>query len=86
MTAVNHTRAVRIVEVMEDLRILIHQSMSLSTRVTYPPADQNEEGYLVLRRCMMEANAVLSDGFNISALTPQGDEEIEKTQLRQYVK
>ena len=79
----NHARAMRVAELMTDFRSL--QRHLASIRVTYAPENQNLEGYVVLRQCMTEAQAILNQPFQSSSVHPRGDEEQEKTQLRQYV-
>jgi len=81
--AVNHARAMRVAELMTDFRNL--QRHLASVRVTYAPENHNLEGYVVLRQCMSEAQAILNQPFQSSSVHPRGDEEQEKTQLRQYV-
>lgn len=73
----------RVAELMTDFRSL--QRHLASIRVTYAPENQNLEGYVVLRQCMTEAQAILNQPFQSSSVHPRGDEEQEKTQLRQYV-
>lgn len=82
--AVNHARAMRVAELMTDFRNL--QRHLASIRVTHVPEDHNLEGYVVLRQCMSEGQAILNQPFQSSSVHPRGDEEQEKTQLRQYVR
>ncbi|GAB7345851.1 hypothetical protein MBLNU457_4106t2 [Dothideomycetes sp. NU457] len=79
----NHARAMRVAELMTDFRNL--QRHLASIRVTHVPEDHNLEGYVVLRQCMSEGQAILNQPFQSSSVHPRGDEEQEKTQLRQYV-
>lgn len=73
----------RIAEIMSDFRNLQHYIASIRAN---PSADEyHEEGYVVLRQCAAEAQAVLAQPFNASALDPRGNEEQEKSQLRQCV-
>ncbi|KAK8207923.1 hypothetical protein M8818_004176 [Zalaria obscura] len=68
---------------MSDFRNLQHYIASIRAN---PSADEyHEEGYVVLRQCAAEAQAVLAQPFNASALDPRGNEEQEKSQLRQVI-
>lgn len=74
----------RVAEIMTDFRNLQHYIASIRAN---PSAEEyHEEGYVVLRQCATEAQAVLAHPFNASAISPMGNAEQEKTQLRQYVK
>ncbi|GAB7345850.1 hypothetical protein MBLNU457_4106t1 [Dothideomycetes sp. NU457] len=79
----NHARAMRVAELMTDFRNL--QRHLASIRVTHVPEDHNLEGYVVLRQCMSEGQAILNQPFQSSSVHPRGDEEQEKTQLRQII-
>jgi len=73
----------RVAEIMNDFRTL-HRHIA-SVRLTYAPEDHNLAGYAVMRQCIAEAQTVLNQAFSSSAVHPRGDEEQEKSQLRQYV-
>ena len=79
---VNDFRAVRIAEIMNDFRTLqyyISQTKANPTR----PEDYYEEGYMVLRQCISDGQAVLSSNFNAGDSTSSGaNGEQEKAQLQ----
>lgn len=79
----NHARAMRVAEIMSDFRTL-HRHIA-SVRLTYAPEDHNLEGFVVMRQCVAEAQSVLNQPFSSSAVHPRGDEEQEKSQLRQIL-
>lgn len=86
---VNEARALRVVEIMNDFRTLqIHISTHLSRPQASPPNDESyyEEGYVVLRQCHAEAQAVLATHFNPGDIGLEsgniGEGEHQKATLR----
>ncbi|KAI9861569.1 MAG: hypothetical protein M1813_005179 [Trichoglossum hirsutum] len=81
----NDFRAVRIAEIMNDFRTLqyyISQTKANPTR----PEDYYEEGYVVLRQCISDGQAVLSSNFNASDSTASSASgEREKAQLQRIM-
>ncbi|KAI9778454.1 MAG: hypothetical protein M1839_008100 [Geoglossum umbratile] len=81
----NDFRAVRIAEIMNDFRTLqyyISQTKANPTR----PEEYYEEGYVILRQCVADGQAVLSSNFNASdpvASSANGDRE--KAQLQRIM-
>lgn len=73
----------RVAEIISDFRNLQHYLASI--RANPSAQEYYEEGYIVLRQCATEAQALLSQPFVSQALSPRGDEEQEKMQLRQSV-
>ena len=77
---VNHARAFRITEIMNDFRNLQHY---LSQLRASPTAEEYYlEGYSLLRECTAEAQAILSTPFAATSGATGGDVEREKQQLR----
>jgi hypothetical protein len=77
---VNHARAMRITEIMNDFRVLqIHIS-----QIRAQPSREDAQllGYQVLRAAIAQAQAVLGQPFDASLPPPGGDIEQEKEQLR----
>lgn len=72
----------RVAEIISDFRNIQHYLASI--RANPPAHEYYEEGYLVLRQCAAGAHALLSQPFDTHALYPEGNEEQEKAQLRQY--
>jgi hypothetical protein len=57
----------RILEIMNDFRTLQHHVSSLITRSTATPPDQESyylDGYVVLRQCNAESQAILASHYN----------------------
>lgn len=71
----------RVAEIMIDYRNLQHYIASI--RAEPIPEEHGEEGYVLLRRCISESQAVLYQPFRARAVTPGGIPEQEKMQLRQ---
>lgn len=71
----------RIAEIMSDFRNL--QNYIASIRASPSAEEYNEEGYMVLRRCVAEAQALLQQPFQTYSGT-RGDEEQDKAHLRRY--
>ena len=69
----------RVAEIMEDFRNLLHY---LSAIRASPSAEEyDEEGYLVLRRCAAESQALLLQPFQTQG-GGRRDEEQDKLHLR----
>ena len=81
MSTVNHARAMRIAEIMTDFGTLQREIASI--RVVLARGDHNLEGYVLLRQAVHEAQAALTQPFGATVVSPRGNEEQEKTQLRQ---
>jgi hypothetical protein len=77
----NSARAMRIAEIMNDFRSLQYYIAGLS--VTPRPEDYYLEGYTLLRHCVAEAQALLAQGYEHNSQNPDGDQEAEKTLLKQ---
>ncbi|WPH01451.1 Hypothetical protein R9X50_00429700 [Acrodontium crateriforme] len=78
----NHARAMRITEIMMDFRNILNY---ISTIRASPSAeDYNEDGYVVLRHCVNEAQALLTQPFQTQNGS-QRDTEQEKTQLKHII-
>jgi len=79
---VNDFRAVRIAEIMNDFRTLqyyISQTKANPTR----QEEYYEEGYVVLRQCVADGQAVLSSNFSAGDPVASGASgEREKAQLQ----
>lgn len=83
LSSVNQARALRIIEITTDYQRLQHQLASFRSYLVGPHTQG--EGYVLLQACLNEAQTLLAHPFNTSAIHPRGNEEVEKTQLRQYV-
>lgn len=79
--AVNQARAMRIAELMTDFRNI--QTYMASIRANPSAEDYNEEGYQILRRCVSEAQSLLSQPFHSQSMSSR-DEEQTKLLLRRY--
>lgn len=73
----------RVAEIISDFRNIQHFLASI--RVNPSAQEYYEEGYVVLRQCATDAQALLSQPFSSLAPNPEGNEDQEKAQLRQYV-
>lgn len=69
----------RVAEMMTDFRNI--QNYIASIRASPSAEEYNEEGYLVLRRCVAEAQALLAQPFQAQSGS-NGDEEQDKMHLR----
>lgn len=76
---VNQARAMRVAEIMTDFRNI--QTYIASIRANPSAEEYNEEGYLVLRRCVAEAQVLLSQPFQTQP-GGRGDDEQDKMQLQ----
>ena len=77
---VNDVRALRLAEIVQDFRNL--QRLISQIRTTPTPEEYNGEGYVLLRQCLSEGQAVLQAPFSTSPGTPEGDPEQEKMHLQ----
>ncbi|KIW87419.1 uncharacterized protein Z519_12055 [Cladophialophora bantiana CBS 173.52] len=90
--AVNEARAVRVMEIMNDFRTLQMHINSLITRSEANPPDQESyylDGYVVLRQCAAESQAVLAGHFNPGNLGLQSgsipETEVQKASLQRII-
>ena len=67
----------RVTEIMADFRNL--QTYIANMRASPSAEDYNEEGYVILRRCVAEARALLAHPFQT---TTKARDEAEKEQLQ----
>ena len=85
---VNEARALRVVEIMNDFRtIQLHISSHISRVQAHPPNQQSyyADGYVVLRHCSVEGQAILATHFNPGSLGLSGgisESEIQKATLQ----
>ncbi|KAI6868268.1 hypothetical protein KC338_g1889 [Hortaea werneckii] len=78
----NQTRALRVAEILNDYRNILDY---LSAIRANPSAEEyNEDGYVVLRKCVTQAQALLSQPFRTQGGS-RGDEEIIKAHLRRII-
>ncbi|KKY18409.1 hypothetical protein UCRPC4_g04945 [Phaeomoniella chlamydospora] len=88
----NEARSLRILEIMNDFRTL---QLHISSHLQRPQArvpDNNaiyEEGYVVLRQCSADAQAILATHFNPGSLGLQnsdfGEGEVQKATLQRII-
>jgi hypothetical protein len=90
--AVNQARAMRILEIMNDFRsVQLHISSHVTRAQSNPPdqASYYHDGYVVMRQCSAEAQAILATHFNPGNLGLQngsaGDGEIQKATMQRCV-
>lgn len=79
----------RILEIMNDFRTLQHHISSIITRPAASPADQESyylDGYVVLRQCAAESQAILASHYNPGNLGLQSggvsESEVDKATLQ----
>lgn len=89
--AENEARALRVLEIMNDFRTLQVHITSLTTRAESSPPDQSVyylDGYVVLRQCSAEAQAILATHYNPGNLGIEpgqvSDSEKQKATLQRY--
>lgn len=89
--AENEARALRVLEIMNDFRTLQVHITSLTTRADASPPDQSIyylDGYVVLRQCSAEAQAILATHYNPGSLGLEpgqvSDSEKQKATLQRY--
>lgn len=82
----------RILEIMNDFRTLQHHIASFVTRPSASPPNQDSyylDGYVVLRQCSAESQAILASHYNPGNLGIQtgtlSETEVEKATLQRYV-
>ncbi|RMX89881.1 hypothetical protein D0869_00530 [Hortaea werneckii] len=76
------TRALRVAEILNDYRNILDY---LSAIRANPSAEEyNEDGYVVLRKCVTQAQALLSQPFRTQGGS-RGDDEINKAHLRRII-
>jgi len=71
----------RVAEIVSDFRKIQHFLASIQANPSVH--EYHEHGFVVLRQCIAEARALLSQSFYSQAPDPDGDEEQEKMQLSQ---
>jgi hypothetical protein len=88
----NEARSVRILEIMNDFRTLQQHIASLVRRTEATPPNQDSyylDGYVVLRQCAAESQAILATHYNPGNLGMQSgsvsDSEVQKATLQRYV-
>ncbi|KAK5958117.1 hypothetical protein OHC33_001307 [Knufia fluminis] len=88
----NEARALRVLEIMNDFRTLQVHTTSLVTREEANPPDQTAyylDGYVVLRQCNAEAQAILASHYNPGniGLEPGSipDTEVQKATLQRII-
>lgn len=72
---VNEARALRVLEIMNDFRtIQLHISSHISRAQAHPPDQQSyyADGYVVLRHCSAEGQAILATHFHAGSLGLSG--------------
>lgn len=81
----------RILEIMNDFRtVQLHISSHVSRSQSNPPdqASYYEDGYVVMRQCSAEAQAILATHFNPGTLGIQGgqvgESEVQKATMQRY--
>lgn len=88
----NEARALRVLEIMNDFRTLQVHITSLVTRAESNPPDQASyylDGYVVLRQCSAEAQAILATHYNPGNLGVEPgnipDTEVQKATLQRII-
>ena len=79
----NEARAMRILEIMNDFRTLQIHINSLITRREASPPDQHSyylDGYVVLRQCAAESQAILATHYNPGNLGLQSG-QVDETEV-----
>lgn len=79
-STVNHVRAIRLAEIVQDFRSLqqrISQIQMVTTAEEYYGAGQT-----ILRECLAEGHRILAVPFAPSADIPDGDPELEKAHIQ----
>lgn len=85
----NEARALRVLEIMNDFRTLQTHITALVTRSEATPPDEASfyyDGYVVLRQCNIEAQAILATHYNPGNLGLEpgriSDTEVQKATLQ----
>ncbi|KAI4848125.1 hypothetical protein E4T44_04114 [Aureobasidium sp. EXF-8845] len=81
----NEARATRIAEILSDFRNLQYHIASIIGNSLAEGYYYYEEGYVTLRECAAEAQALLQQEFDSKASAPDGDQEEEKAQLQSVI-
>ncbi|KPI44599.1 uncharacterized protein AB675_8345 [Cyphellophora attinorum] len=88
----NEARAMRILEIMNDFRTLQHHISSFITRPESRPPNQEShylDGYVVLRQCAAESQAILASHYNPGNLGLSSgnlsETEVEKATLQRII-
>lgn len=88
----NEARALRVLEIMNDFRTLQVHITSLVTRAEASPPDQAAyylDGYVVLRQCSAEAQAILATHYNPGSIGLEpgriADTEVQKATLQRII-
>ncbi|EXJ89716.1 hypothetical protein A1O3_02783 [Capronia epimyces CBS 606.96] len=92
LSAGNEARAIRILEIMNDFRTLQVHISSLITRTEATPPDEQSyylDGYVVLRQCAAESQAILATLYNPGNLGLQSghipETEVQKATLQRII-
>ena len=92
MTVVNQARAMRILEIMNDFRtVQLHVSSHVSRAQANPPdqASYYHDGYVVMRQCEAEAQAILAGHYEPGSIgLPTGiigENEVQKATMQRSV-
>lgn len=84
---VNHARALRVAEIINDYRTLLVHIFELS--VPSPPEQFWEEGYVVMRQCLTDVQSLMASKYSPLDLADhsesEDDEELEKAQLQRVI-
>jgi hypothetical protein len=78
----NERLAIRVAEITNDYRNLQHYIAQI--RGASSDGDRNDAGYVVLRQCALDAQALLTANFNTGGHGAGDDAEPEKAQLQRY--
>lgn len=88
----NEARALRVLEIMQDFRTVQTHITAQVTRAEATPPDQASyylAGYVVLRQCNAEAQAILATHYNPGSLGLESghvpDTEVQRATLQRYV-
>lgn len=79
---VNEARAMRVAEIINDYRtLLVHISQQ---RVNPSQEEYWEEGFVVLRKSLDDAQVLMSANYEPCPVTGQGNVETQKAELQRY--
>jgi len=88
----NEARSMRVLEIMNDFRTLQHHTRSLISRSQADPPNAEShylDGYVVLRQCDAESQAILATHYNPGNLGTQGgnvpEMEVQKATLQRII-
>lgn len=80
---VNEARAMRVAEIINDYRtLLVHISQQ---RVNPSQEEYWEEGFVVLRKSLDDAQALMSANYEPCPVPGQGNLETQKAELQRYI-